>query len=221
VFPFFLASFADAVRLPVSAAHALGPDDAAGFLAHLVFAQAPVYEVEPQPGTAASGAAVADDPRWCFAREGGWTAGRGLSPRDVYIKNTYEVASWLARLAGRERFASQRFVTADGMVQEAQFGFDLRVLVNFGATEHEDEESDTVLPQYGFLVRHPYLLAFHAVKAGGLAYDKPAFYVVRSLEGKMYLRAERVRIYRGFGPSQVRIGGRTFEVDRELVTKIW
>ena len=59
------------------------------------------------------------------------------------------------------------------------------------------------------------------VKAGGLSYDEPAFFTVRSLEGKMFLRAESVRLYRGFGSKQIRLGGRVFEVDTEVRTRIW
>ncbi|MCH2582746.1 MAG: hypothetical protein MK133_16300, partial [Planctomycetes bacterium] len=98
---------------------------------------------------------------------------------------------------------------------------DLRVLGTFGKTPYEDTEARVVLPQYGFLIRHPFFLAFHALEADGLTYDSPAFFTVRSLEGKMYLRAEQVRIYQGMAPGKISLGGRVFEVAGELKTKVW
>jgi hypothetical protein len=37
----------------------------------------------------------------------------------------------------------------------------------------------------------------------------------------MYLRAEQVRIYQGMAPGKISLGGRVFEVDGELKTKVW
>jgi len=221
IFPFYPACFGDLARMTSSPELALGPDDAAGFLAHLLLGQAAQYEIPLHAYHEREDVELGDGADWCFARPGGWTEGRGLSPRDVFVKNTFEVSSWLARQVARYRLTSHRTLSSDGSVQESYFGPDLRVLVNFGDREYEDEETDTVLPKYGFLVRHPFFRAFHAIKAGGLSYDEPAFFTVRSLEGKMFLRAESVRLYRGFGPKRIRLGGRVFEVDTELRTRIW
>jgi len=224
LFPLTVAAFADAARFTVSPEHALGPNDAAAFLAHLVLGQTPTYAIPrggyPEHDDHDDGVA-APGPEGLYARAGGWSEGRGLSDRDVFIKNTWEVASWLARTGARERLTSHRFLTGDRRVEESWFGPDLRVVVNYGPSDFEDESTDTVLPQHGFLVRHPFFFAFCASKANGVDYDPPALFTVRSLEGKMYLRAESVRIWHGFGRREIRIGGKLFEVDGELRTRIW
>jgi len=94
-------------------------------------------------------------------------------------------------------------------------------VVNYGDREYASTEDDFKLPPGGFWVQYPFFHAFHATRAHGVDYETPALFTVRSLEGKMYLRAEAVRIYHGFGPSQIRLGGRNFDVPREGVVKVW
>jgi hypothetical protein len=220
VHPLFLAVYGTAARIATRLGDELEPDDAAGFLAHLIYGEVPAYALPPHlyfeepPGKPGEG------PEWCFARPGGWCAARGLGPRDTFVKNTYEVASQVARLRAREPLRSHGALAAGGAVQESWFGDDLRVVVNFGAEPYEDAETETLLPQYGFLVRHPSFHAFHALRANGIDYERPAFFTVLSLEGKMYLRAERTRLYRGFGPEEIQLGGRRFTVKDEAVVRI-
>ena len=220
-FPFF-ASIAGASTRLVMPSAGLGPLDAEAFLRHLTLGEVPVYDVatllsrsggDTQPSLAAAGA--------CFARAAGWSQGQDLNAAEVFLKNTFEVATHVARLRGRTPLSMFRRRTEDGRVQESWFGTDLRVIVNHGPEEWFDEETGTRLPQFGFLIRHPFFRAFHATEAGGLKYDEPALFTVLSLEGKLFLRAEQVRLWRGFGPRKIRLGGKTFEVDRELITKIW
>lgn len=218
--PVFPATYGHCVRLGVSPAKALRPDDPVGVLAHLLLGEVPCYELS---GEGASGEAPSDaaDPRWTFARGVGWAAGRELSRQEVFLKNTYEVLSHVARQRSRERLLFHRALVPDASVRESFFGPDLRIVVNFGPRPYEDPEDGFVLPPLGFLVRHPFLLAFHATRMQGVTYETPAFFVVRSLEGKMYLRAERVLIYHGWGPNRIDLGGKTFHVDKEAVVKIW
>lgn len=222
LFPLLPATFGHNARLSGSHEQALGPEDAAGFLSYLLYGQAPVYQLPPGLYFEKSGEPPPPGgPAALFAREGGWSQGRKLTPHDIFIKNTYEVASWLAPLCARNRLTSHRFLTADGSVQESFFSADLRVLVNFGKKPWRDELAKVVLPPHGFYIRHPFFLAFCALEADGLVYDQPAFFTVRSLEGKMYLRAEQVRIYQGMEPDRISLGGRIIKVNGELKTKIW
>jgi hypothetical protein len=218
-FPLVPALLGPRTRLLPPAGAGLAADDAARVLTNLVFGIPPVFDIGSDAGGEDAG-----DPgaaAGCFAQEDGWARGRGLSRRERFIKNVYELASVLGEIQAREPLAQHAIVTADGSVRRSTFGFDLHVLVNYGPHDHEDEETGTVLPPMGFLVRHPFFYAFHARRAGGLAYDAPAFFTLRSLEGKMYLRAERCRIYHGFGPNQIRVGGRDFTVDGESIVRIW
>jgi hypothetical protein len=213
--PLFAASFGSFVRLTGSP---VAPDDPAAFLAHLLVGEVPTYALPPE---GAKVAVPADDPRWCFAREDGWTAGQGLTPHEVFLRNTYQIASHLARIRFREPFLFHRSVVPDGSVKETYFGQDLRVLVNLGAKDYLDEDDGVLLPPHGFFVRHPFLRAFHATRVGDVTYEKPAFFVLRSLEGKMILRAESVHVYHGFGPQHLEFGGKRFEVAREAVVRVW
>lgn len=224
-FPLFPIAFGHASRSSLPLGRGLGPADAAGFLAHLIAGEAPVYELparshfdrRPEDPVPAPG----DGPEWCFSRRDGWTAPGPWSAWEVFLKNTFEVASHVARIRAREPMTKHRHLRADGTVQEGFFGSDMRVVVNFGPEDYRDAEEDFVLPAYGFWVRHPNFRAFHARRADGLDYDRPALFTVRSLEGKMILRAEKSRIFHGFGPARLRIGAREFEVEREAELRVW
>ncbi|HVR76722.1 MAG TPA: hypothetical protein VMT52_20495 [Planctomycetota bacterium] len=214
--PLFDAAFGHCARISGGPGEAVRPDDAALVLAHLLVGEVPLYfvpDVSPP-------AAPRDGAGWCFARDEGWAEGKGLAPHEVFLKNTYEVLSFVARQKFRDPLVRHRKLTRDGSVRESNFGVDMRVLVNFGPGSYEDEEEGVVLPPFGFLVKHPYLFAFHALRVNDVEYDRPAFFVLRSLEGKMILRAEEVKVFHGFGPSRVRYG-RDLDVEREAVLKIW
>lgn len=215
--PVLTAAFGHAARFGVSPGRALSAGDAEAALAHLLLGEVPAYELprrgEPEPPEA--------DPRYAFARREGWALGKDLSPQEIFLKNTYLVLSHVARLRAREQLLYHRALDGPGRVRETYFGPDLRIVVNFGAEDYEDLEDGFAIPRYGFVVRHPFLLAFHARKLGENSYERPAFYCVLSLEGKMYLRAERVLIHRGFGPETISLGGKTFRVERQEIVKIW
>ena len=216
--PLFSVTFSQCVRLSSGALKTVEPEDSAAILAHLLVGEVPAYSIADGGATTLSGAM---DPPGCFAGDDGWAAGKNLSHREVFFKNTYEVLSYVARQRFRYPLYSHRSLTPDGSVREAYFGVDMRIVVNFGPGNYEDEQGGFLLPPFGFIVRHPFLYAFHALRVNGLTYDRPAFFVVRSLEGKMYLRAEKVRIYHGFGPEKIWLGGKSFTVPRETVVKIW
>lgn len=224
--PWFPSVHGQCARLLGPVEQALGPGDAVRALEHLLIGEVPVYQAADDFASgrglpADSQRAAAAGPGGVFAREEGWAAGRGLSPQEVFIKNTYEVLSHVARLRAREPLGFHRALTSDGLVRESYFGLDLRIVANLGESPYHDEAEGCVLPPLGFLVRHPFLHAFYALEIHGVRYERPALFVLRSLEGKMILRAEQVKIFHGLGPSHLRFGGRDLTVEREVVTKIW
>ncbi len=121
----------------------------------------------------------------------------------------------------RITFNSFRRLDPDGKVQEVYYGFDLRIVVNRGEKPYVDPDRGFVLPKYGFWVQHPFFFAFHASKAFDVSYPTPALFTLQSLEGKLWLRAESVRIWHAFGPTRIDLGGKTFRVPGELITRIW
>ncbi len=222
-YPLVPAAFSHCVRFGRSAAAPLQADDPKGFLFHLILGEVPLYAT---PGASEDWRRPArekdaTDPRAVYARDAGWAAGKGLSAYEVFLRNTYEVLSHVARYRAQSMMLFHRRLSPNGSVRETYFGQDMRIVVNFGDTDYEDEEDDFILPPFGFYVRYPFLLAFHALRVNDHHYDRPVFYVVRSLEGKMIFRASRVNMYRGFGPSTLHLAGKRFKVERQIVTKIW
>jgi hypothetical protein len=62
-------------------------------------------------------------------------------------------------------------------------------------------------------------VAFHASSWAGRQYDAPVLFTLRSEDGKPLERSRRVRIYHGFGDSEVRLGRRPLQVlKQEVVT---
>jgi hypothetical protein len=62
-------------------------------------------------------------------------------------------------------------------------------------------------------------VAFCATKWNGLAYDAPAMFTVRSLDGKPIAESSKVRIYHGFGDPRIKVGGTEHNVPKEETTK--
>ena len=150
-----------------------------------------------------------------FARgEDGW--GRDLCETDRFIKNTYEVLSYLQRLVAERPMIRHEFVTPDRSVERTVFANGaVRVTVNYGPKEYA--LGDILLPQYGFLVESDTFVAFHASRFGGRVYEPPAMFTLRSLDGKPLSKAGRVRVYHGFGDSRVVVNGVEHVVEREAV----
>jgi hypothetical protein len=218
--PLLTGGFGQCLRIGVSPDVAVRPGQPSAILAHLLLGEVPAYEFPAMPSSAgpAESGGGPDDP---FSRDDGWAKGKNLSRQDIFLKNTYEVLSHTARHRLREELWYHQALTPDGTVRECFFGPDLRIVVNFGTQNYEDKEDAFVIPPAGFVVRHPFVYAFHALRVNDVEYERPAFFVVRSLEGKMYLRAEQVNIYHGFGPDHIQLGGKTFRVEREAIVKIW
>lgn len=216
--PAVSAAFGTLARMAPGPGWTLEPGDVDAFLSCVLLAEVPRYRLPPRGGDALAGEAAARDP---YCRGDGWAQGRELSIAERHLKNTYEVLAPLARLRVRTPAFQYRKLGAGGRVEEIYYGFDLRLVVNRGDADYEDEEGQYVLPPKGFWVQHPLFLAFHARRA--LRYDlaEPGLFTVRSLEGKLWLRAEKVRIWRGFGPKKIELGGKELEVEAEIETRIW
>jgi hypothetical protein len=149
----------------------------------------------------------------CFARgDDGWAA--GLNVTDRLIKNTYEVLSPLQRLAASTAMAGHEFLTVDRSVERTRFG-DVTVTGNYG--EQPFEVGETLLPQFGFLVTGPTFVAFHATRHEGIEYPGGALFTLRSLDGRPLAQSEQVRVFHGFGPAKLKLGGKVIEVQREQV----
>jgi hypothetical protein len=74
-----------------------------------------------------------------------------------------------------------------------------------------------ILPPYGFLVEAGTFSAIHACSWGNQAYNKPVLFTLTSLDGKSLVESEKVRVFHGFGESQLAWRGKFFDVRREEV----
>ena len=187
-------------------------DNPNSILAHVLYAEMPVYQfgnhrywtVPAQPPRQ-----PLDESRTVFSRGG------RFNPTDQFIKNTYEVLSPLGRVTGLLPMTDHRFVTADRNVESTRFGNDVNIMVNYGAADYSAPRA--VLPQYGFLIESPTLVAFHARTYGGVKYAQPALFVIRSMDGKPLASSRQVRIYHAFGDNRVEFRGKVVEVETEKV----
>jgi hypothetical protein len=157
-------------------------------------------DFRPAPGSQA---------RLVFARGGRF----GLI--DQFIKNTYEVLSPLNRVTALLPMTGHRFVTPDRQVETTRFGDEVTITVNYGARDFEAERA--VLPQYGFIIESPTLVAFHAHSYRGMKYAQPTLFVLRSLDEQPLSLSRRVRIYHGFGDSRLEWKGKIIEVATEAM----
>ena len=214
--PVFTSAFGHCARITARSEDAVRPDQPEAVLVHLLAGEVPLYAL---PLKGAAPLLPASDPRRVFTRDDGWAAGKELTPHEVFLKTTYEILSQVARQHYRDVLFYHRKLNPAGTARETYFGTDLRIVVNFGPGDYEDEEEGFLLPPYGFFVRYPMFRAFHAKRMNDLTYDSPACFLMYSLEGKMILRADEVKVFHFFGPDTVQFGGRSFQVPRDAVVK--
>lgn len=65
-----------------------------------------------------------------------------------------------------------------------------------------------VLPQYGFLVESPTLVAFHARSYGAMQFAQPTMLVVQSADGKKLKSAGKIQMYPAFGDRPLKWNGK-------------
>ncbi|MBI2298246.1 MAG: hypothetical protein HYU66_04715 [Armatimonadetes bacterium] len=154
-----------------------------------------------------------------FARKEGWS--RDLCTTDRFIKNTYEVLSWVHRLTFGVPLEEHH---VEGPVERTRFGADLRVVCNYGAEPVTLEAGPVLgrvtLPQDGFAVWSPTFVAVHATEAGGKSYATPALYTARGLDGEPLGQSAQVRVYHGCGGPALGLAGKTFSVEREAEVRL-
>ena len=187
IVPMFELVFADAIPIYTHQSDRPRPDNPEQILAHILYAEMPVYyfgshrywtdpaqDFQPPEGAA---------PRMVFA------GGGKLNTIDRFIKNTWEVLSPLNRLTALSPMEDHRFLTPDRQVEYTRFGGDVEVAVNYGTAPYT--RHGYTLPQYGFLVESPTLVAYYA-REGAAA---PVLRVRRSLDGVPLARSQRIRVY--------------------------
>jgi hypothetical protein len=195
VIPLFELVYGDAIPIYAHQSDRPKPDNPGYILDHILYAEMPVYDFgnhrywatpagdfKPREGA---------DARLVFAHK----AGLGLT--DAFIKNTYEVLSPLHRLTALMPMTDHRFLTANRKAERTRFGKDVEITVNYAATDLVLKNG--VLPQYGFLIESPTLVAFHARSYGTMKFTQPTMLAIRSVDGKNLESSGTIQVYSAFG----------------------
>ena len=216
VIPMFEIVFGDSIPMYAHQSDRPRPDEANKILDHILYAEMPVYyfgnhrywtdpaqDYQAPPGSGR---------RLVFARGGRF----GLI--DQFIKNTYEVLSPLNRETALLPMTDHHFLTPDRKVESTRFGGDVEITVNYG--ERPFATARATLPEYGFLVESPRLLAVYATRYKTVRFTEPTLFVMRALDGRPLAWSANVRVYRAFGDRRLPLGGRTVEVDNERTLSV-
>jgi len=211
IVPMFHLVYGDCIPIYTHQSDRPTPEDPEKILHHVLYGEMPVYYFGEHiywkdPSQEFE---VTDEGRAIYSQGG------RFNRLDQFIKNTYEFLSPLHRLTATMPMTGHEFLTEDKKVEMTRFGTDVEVIVNYGATQYS--VSDTVLPQWGFLIRSPQLVAFCARSHGGIDYPEPTLFVMQSQDKKPLQGSQKIRVYRGFGGSTVKVGGKEIEVEAEQI----
>jgi len=154
--------------------------------------------------------------------DGGWP--EGLVLYDRFVKNTYEVLSPLHELTAEWPMVAYRWLTSDGQVQESRFqgpnGQQIRVVVNFGTHSWQDKSrwlGPVTLGHKCFLIEGDTFLAYRLTEVGGVFFEDPGLWTLRSLDGKPLDTSAQVRVYHGFGDNHLWFRNRWYQIRKERI----
>jgi hypothetical protein len=142
-----------------------------------------------------------------------------MHPMDCFVKNTYEILSPLNAMTSRMAMTEHRFLTADRKVRLSVFGNGaeaVRVIVNGSPANYRIESRpDVTLPPYGFLIESPTFIAFCAISYGGMSYETPTCFTLRSNDGKPLVGPGTINIYHAFGSSKLKFRDTEMNIAKE------
>jgi hypothetical protein len=164
------------------------------------------------------GSAVGSD----FSRmDNGWGEEHQLNRTDAFIKNTYEVTSWVARLAANSPMTDHQFLND---ARDAEFtAFDDMFIITNNGDQPIQVKADgafddvVVLGKYDFFVNSPTFMAIHAKTIGNRTEAAPFLFTFRSLDGKPLAESKKIRVFHGFGSSKIKFFGKDIDVRSEAI----
>ena len=204
IIPLFELVYGDAIPIYAHQSDRPRPDNPGYILDHILYAEMPVYDFGnhrywTRPGGDFKAPQDAQA-RLVFAHK----AGSGLT--DGFIKNTYEVLSPLHRLTALLPMTDHHFLTANRRAESTRFGRDVEITVNYDTSDLV--LNNAILPQYGFLIESPTLVAFHARSYRTMQFAQPTMLVVQSVDGKNLKSCRNIQMYGVFGERPVKWEGR-------------
>ena len=162
-----------------------------------------------------------------FSRmDNGWGEEHQLNRTDAFIKNTYEVTSWVARLAANSPMTDHQFLNetrdAEATIFKDDMGKTIRIIINQNeqpVNVKADGAFDdvVVLGKYDFFVNSPTFMAIHAKTIGNRTEAAPFLFTFRSLDGKPLAESKKIRVFHGFGSSKIKFFGKDIDVRSEAI----
>jgi hypothetical protein len=149
-----------------------------------------------------------------------------MHPLDVFLKNTQEVLGPLNLATAHARLTRLEFLDRARTVRRATYGDGegaTVVVVNEKAADATVESAlggSVLLPPWGFVVEGPGFAAFFAKRWSGRDYPEGALFTLRAEGGAGLARADRVRVFHGFGDPRIEWKGSTHTVPREEVVAV-
>jgi hypothetical protein len=204
IIPLFELVYGDAIPIYTHQSDRPKPDNPSYILDHILYAEMPVYYFgNHRYWTSPDGDFKASEnagDRLLFAHK----AGVGLT--DGFIKNTYEVLSPLHRLTALLPMTDHHFLKPNHKAESTRFGKDVGITVNYDTADLSLKNA--VLPQYGFLIESPTLVAFHARSYRAMQFAQPTMLVVQAMDNKDLKSSRNIQLYCAFGEPPAKWNGR-------------
>jgi hypothetical protein len=158
------------------------------------------------------------DPALYTRAHNGWAA--GLGRWDRFMKNTHEILSPLNKRTSQALIERYDFLDSARRVRRTIFGNGITVTVNGSGADWPLESGlggQVTLPPFGLLVEAGDFAAAVVTAWGGQRYAGPVLFTFTSLDGLPLAESRQVRVFHGFGESQVMWQGQLLDVQREQV----
>ena len=159
--------------------------------------------------------------------DNGWGEEHGLNRTDAFIKNTYEVTSWVARLAANSPMVHHDFLNETRDAEDTVFKDDMGNKILIVTNQNEQplkvctqvfgEEEYVEIGKNEFVVLSPTFAAIYAHSFDGRPADSPFLFTFRSLDGKPLNESKKIRVFHGFGPSKIKFYGKDIDVRSEAI----
>ena len=170
--------------------------------------------------TAPENQEVAPEAIYTSAKQG-W--GEGKHPFDVFVKNTHEILSPLNKITAEMQLVRFDYLNPEKTVTRSVFqggGKTVLATVNYGTEPYRSvsiTKKDFVIPQYGFVIESTDFIAFNASLYNDVEYSEPVLFTLQSQDGQPVWNSKSVRVFHGFGPSNIRVGASEFTVPQQSV----
>lgn len=171
-----------------------------------------LYWLEPGATAEAPRPTSPADPALYTRAHNGWA--EGLCLWDRFMKNTHEILSPLARRTAQAWIERYEFLDAERLIRRTTFSNGFTVVVNGNQTHYSHHSA-----VFGEVILPPYGLCAEAGDFAAIVYlnpAEPALFTLTSLDGLPVPDAHHLRIYHGFGPSELTWHGKQNTIRGEM-----